>query len=139
MKMCERCEEHRAQVKSDVIAMLNGDPDSRLLEKVNSVLDKSVAEVIEKRITPVVESNPDLEMPDVREVRAAVKDCLIASVLALAAASIAQTTPGYTDEGGEPRGVILGMWAGHVLEGEANIMASEMMDSLLSHLGMGNN
>ena len=139
MTMCENCEAHRAEVKSELIALLSGDPDSRLAAQVDRFLDMSVTQVIEQRIKPAIERNPEIEMPPANEIRAAVRDCLVASVVALGAASIAQTTPGYTDEGGEPKSIILGQWAGHVMEGEANFLASGMVDNLMNLLGMGSN
>lgn len=137
--MCEHCVQHRAEIRADLIALLNEEPDSRLLEAVNSRLDDAVREIVEKRIEPAMENNSGLEMPDLRDVRAAIKDCMIAAVCALGCAAIASTTPGYTDEGGEPRSIILGQWANSVLEGEATVIASGMMDELMNHLGMGNN
>ena len=137
--MCKDCTAQRNAIRVDLIALLEGDPDSRLLERVNAHVDRTVKEILNKRIRPILERHPEMEMPSMSEIREAVKDCLIASVCALGCAAMASSTPGYTDEGGEPRSIILGMWAGSVMEGEAEIFTNEIMDHARSMLGMGDN
>lgn len=137
--MCERCVEKRNEIRNDLIELLTEAPDSRLMEQVNRFLDESVDEIWKKRIEPALEKHPEMPVPDRRDVRAAVKDCLIGSVCALAAATMASMTPGYTDEGGEPTGLVLGMWAGTVFNREAEIVAEAAVSDLMQHLGMGNN
>ncbi len=140
--MCENCTAHRNAIRLELIELLENTPDSRLMEKVNGHVDSVVKEIVNKRIKPTLERHPEMTMPPMVEVREAVKDCLIASVLALGAAAMAATTPSYTDEGGEPRSVVLGLWAGSVLEGEVEIFATDsavLDNALRSLLGMGDN
>lgn len=133
--MCEHCTAHREEIRKDLIELLTDHPDSRLMPTVEKHLDAAVSEIIEKRITPVIERNPEMEMPDEDEIRAAVKDTLIAAVVATGAASLAANTPSYTDEGGEPKSIILGEWAGHLLNSEMG----EAISGFMQHLGMGRN
>lgn len=137
--MCEECTAQRNAIRLELIELLEGNPDSRLLEKVESHVDQSVKEIVNKRIRPALERNPDMRMPPINEIREAVKDCLIGSVLALGAAAMASATPGYTDEGGEPRSIVLGAWAASVMDGEAEVFATEILDHARSLLGMGDN
>lgn len=141
--MCERCTQTREEIMIDLQQLFDNHPDSRLMEIINGRLDDAVKEVIKTRIEPAIEAGVPLEMPPISEIREVVKATLVASVGAVALAAYAHATPGYTDEGGMPRAIILGMWAATVMNAEEEISLQTEMDEVLNHmrslLGMGDN
>lgn len=141
--MCENCRQMREEIRNDLIQLLEDHPDSRLMQSVNSHLDDVVHEIVEKRIKPTVEADPELDMPPMREIRENVKDTLVAAVVATGCAVLAGHTPGYTDEGGCSTAIILGLWAGTVMNAEASTIVEQMEEQMhgeiRSYLGMSDN
>jgi hypothetical protein len=137
--MCENCDRQRAEIMHDLLQLLEDHPDSRLMEIVNRHVDESMKQIIELRIKPAIERDPTIAMPSMREIREAVKATLVASTGALALAAYASSTPSFTDEGGVPPGLILGIWAGTVVNQEVEIQVDEMENQIRSLLGLGDN
>lgn len=137
--MCEDCTQIREEVKNDLLAAISGQP-CPLTEVIDAGVEAGVEEINKRIDRAVNEGNVSEEKrPDEAEVRAAVRDCLLAAVLATGAATIAHHTPGYTDEGKMPRSLILGQWAGMIFQNEQN-NEDELAEKLLRHLlGMGDN
>lgn len=129
--MCKDC---RDEIKNDLLGLLAGE-DNRLSQSVDDHVPGAL-KAVNARIDAVIEAKPEVERPDEDEVREAVRDCLVAAVLATGAAMIAKNTPGYTDEGGQDAAMILGTWAGCVLENEMQDIEQNLRKHLL---GMGDN
>jgi hypothetical protein len=135
--MCEDCTNTRNEIRADLLALLQDDPDNQLVQAVEKNLpeaEKQIWQRIEKAISEGAVD--EAKRPDEDEVREAVRDCLVGAVLATGAAAIARSTPGYTDEGGLPASMILGTWAGEVMKGEMSREGAELARHLL---GMGDN
>lgn len=135
--MCDDCTEMREKIKSDLAGLLADDSDNDLFQAVERNLPSAVKTTLE-RIDKVISSGqiPEERRPSNDEVEEAVRDCLVAAVLATGAAAIARSTPGYTDEGKMPSSMILGQWAGVILENEMKAAENDLMRYLL---GMGDN
>lgn len=137
--MCEYCTEVRTEIKADLVGLLMNDESNRLVQTLNKHVTEAMQQINE-RIDNALESGQVTgPRPDSDEIEAAVRDCLMAAVIATGAASIAQATPGYTDEGKQPRSVILGMWAGSILGAEMEDELAEQQQALRHLFGMGDN
>lgn len=138
--MCQDCTNHRNEIKADLIALLQGDPDNRLTEAVDRHTEEALP-AMHARIDAAIESGkvPAERRPSDDEIREALRDCLLGAILATGAATIAQQTPGYTDEGKQPRSMILVAWASAVMESEINDEMQSQVNVVKHLLGMGNN
>jgi hypothetical protein len=138
--MCENCTKQRAQIKNDVLALLNEEPDSVLRDAVEKQIP-AVEKQVNRRIKNAIDEGHVKRIPTPGEVHECVRDTLIAAVLATAAAAMAKSTPGYTDEGGLPASIILGQWAGILLDNEisATVEQASAEELLRQALGMGDN
>lgn len=137
--MCQDCTDHRNEIKADLVALLQGDPDNRLTISLEKHVEIALPAIHARIDNAIEDGRVEGDKPSDDEIREALRDCLMGAVLATGAATLAATTPGYTDEGKQPRSMILGTWAGAVFESE---MENEMQSqaNVIKHLlGMGDN
>jgi hypothetical protein len=137
--MCDDCTKHRVEIKADLVAVLMGDPDSRLTIALDETVEKSLPAIHARIDAAVEEGRVRGDKPSDEEIREAVRDCLLGAILATGGASIASATPGYTDESKLACSMILGMWAGAVLGSEMQSQVQSEADIVRHLLGMGDN
>lgn len=137
--MCQDCTDHRNEIKADLVALLMGDPDNRLTQSLDRHTDEALP-AIHARIDEAIEDGRVKgDKPSDEEIREALRDCLLGAVLATGAAAIASITPGYTDEGKQPRSMILCAWAAAIMESEIDDQMQAEAKVIKNLLGMGDN
>jgi hypothetical protein len=123
--MCENC---RTQCRIAIVALAENDEDHPLVKMTREMTDSACSDLRRQAAIDGVELPDDMENE--------IFDSLIAAQIALTAAHMASKTDPYTDEGGMPVGMILGLWAGSCMQRDAEQEFSNIARSLL---GMGDN